>query len=82
VFTSAALAVPAFVQRSAFGIEQPATGMGSIPGVPEDRVLVILQLGGGNDGLNTVVPHGYDAYFRARPQIGITRRAGLGLGRG
>ncbi len=82
VFTSAALSVPAFVQRSALAIEQPGAGMASIPGVPEDRVLVILQLGGGNDGLNTVVPHGFDEYFRARPRIGIRGEETLGLGRG
>jgi len=32
-------------------------------------VLVLLELSGGNDGLNTVVPHGDDAYYRARRRI-------------
>ena len=31
----------------------------------------MLELSGGNDGLNTVVPYGDDAYYRQRPQIGI-----------
>lgn len=35
----------------------------------DDRVLVLVQLAGGNDGLNTVVPHGDDAYAAARPGI-------------
>jgi uncharacterized protein (DUF1501 family) len=35
------------------------------------RVLVILELSGGNDGLNTVVPYGDDAYYNHRPKIGI-----------
>ncbi len=35
------------------------------------RVLVILQLAGGNDGLNTVVPYADDAYYRARPRLAI-----------
>ncbi|MEM0961034.1 MAG: DUF1501 domain-containing protein [Bacteroidota bacterium] len=35
-----------------------------------DRVLVIIQLGGGNDGLNMVVPYTSDAYYRRRPTIG------------
>ncbi|MGB3542934.1 DUF1501 domain-containing protein [Rubrivirga sp.] len=38
-----------------------------------DRVLVIIQLGGGNDGLNMVVPHSSDAYYRRRPSIGQAR---------
>lgn len=34
-------------------------------------VLVVLQLAGGNDGLNTLIPAGNDHYARARPQLGI-----------
>lgn len=36
-----------------------------------DRILVVLELSGGNDGLNTLVPYGDDAYYRHRPTIGI-----------
>ncbi|MEM8712746.1 MAG: DUF1501 domain-containing protein [Planctomycetota bacterium] len=36
----------------------------------EERVLVVLQLSGGNDGLNTVIPHAQDEYYRARPTLG------------
>jgi uncharacterized protein (DUF1501 family) len=39
--------------------------------VETDRVLVILQLAGGNDGLNTVVPFRNDGYFNARPSLAI-----------
>jgi uncharacterized protein (DUF1501 family) len=37
------------------------------------KILVVLELSGGNDGLNTVVPYGDDAYYRQRPNIGIPR---------
>jgi len=37
----------------------------------DNRILVIFELSGGNDGLNTVVPYADDAYYRQRPQIGI-----------
>jgi len=36
-----------------------------------ERVLVVVQLTGGNDGLNTVVPLRQDGYFRARPTLGL-----------
>ena len=39
----------------------------------DNRILVIVELSGGNDGLNTVIPHADDAYFRARPKLGIRR---------
>src|SRR4051812_34990345 len=41
----------------------------------DNRILVIFELSGGNDGLNTVVPYADDAYYRARPQIGIKPQA-------
>lgn len=37
------------------------------------KVLVVLELSGGNDGLNTVVPYGDDAYYRNRPSIGLPK---------
>jgi len=40
-------------------------------GVHNDRVLVVVQLGGGNDGLNTVIPYADPAYGNARPKLGI-----------
>ena len=35
------------------------------------RILVVLELSGRNDGLNTMVPYGDDAYYRHRPTIGV-----------
>jgi uncharacterized protein (DUF1501 family) len=72
---------PLFIQRSALGMAQPAGALtSSQPGVPQDRVLVVLQLGGGNDGLNTVIPYGHDAYYRARPNLAVPA-PGRGTGR-
>ncbi len=40
-------------------------------GAAHDRILVVVELSGGNDGLNTLVPYGDDAYYRHRPTLGI-----------
>ena len=34
-------------------------------------ILVVVELSGANDGLNTLVPYADDAYYRLRPRIGI-----------
>lgn len=44
-------------------------------GFRTDRTLVLIELAGGNDGLNTVVPFADAAYARLRPGIGIKREA-------
>lgn len=72
MLASLAATVPHFIQQSAMGMLAPAGQEGrSRPGVPEDRILVVVQLSGGNDGLNTVVPYGSAAYYAARPGISI-----------
>lgn len=42
-----------------------------IRGFKDDRVLVVIQLGGGNDGLNTIVPYSDDIYHRLRPKLAL-----------
>src|SRR5437762_14034144 len=46
---------------------------------PGNKVMVILQLSGGNDGLNTVIPIRNDIYYRERPRLGIDRTKALVL---
>lgn len=42
--------------------------------LPNDgRVLVLVQLAGGNDGLNTIVPYTQDTYYNYRPQLAIQK---------
>ena len=53
--------IPAFIPRS----------LASVATQHEDRVLVVLQLDGGNDGLNTVVPFQHDKYAEYRQQLRI-----------
>lgn len=43
----------------------------------DETILVVIQLTGGNDGLNTVVPIENDAYYRARPTLAVAKREAL-----
>lgn len=79
VMASAAATVPHFIQQSAAAMVASSLGLSSIPGVPDERILVVVQLGGGNDGLNTVVPFADPAYYKARPAIGIPDKSVLRL---
>jgi uncharacterized protein (DUF1501 family) len=46
-----------------------ATALSAAPA--GERALVVLQLSGGHDGLNAVIPYGDGLYYQMRPQIGI-----------
>ncbi len=77
-FLSMATTVPLFMQRSAHGIMLPVGSLvSSQAGVPEDHTLVVIQLAGGNDGLNTVVPYEDSNYYNSRPQIAISKESAL-----
>jgi uncharacterized protein (DUF1501 family) len=63
-------AVPGFLAHSAAAV---ATGDGASRG----RILVIVELEGGNDGLNTVVPYREDVYYRNRPRLNVPAKSVL-----
>lgn len=64
---SASLMLPKFLKA----FEQPM----AVP--PGNKVLVVLQLSGGNDGLNTVIPVRNDIYYKVRPRLGIAKDKAL-----
>src|SRR5262249_10534943 len=55
----------------ASGLALPLIGLRDASAAPGDRILVVLEMSGGTDGLNTVVPYADDTYYRLRPNIGI-----------
>ncbi len=61
--------VPAFLKGLPGDIFNPYDG----------KVLVIVQLSGGNDGLNTIVPYRNDLYHKYRPSIGYKKEQILKL---
>ena len=46
---------------------------------PGNKVVIVLQLSGGNDGLNTVIPVRNDIYYRSRPRLGIEQSKALSI---
>lgn len=67
---------PSFITRTALAMNNPwdVSQVTSRPGVPDDRILVVVQMGGGNDGLNSIVPFTNDAYYRARPNLAVPQK--------
>jgi uncharacterized protein (DUF1501 family) len=71
-----------FLSAGGCGLALGIVGAAGVPGLLLDaaraaerstsgRILVVVELSGANDGLNTVVPYADDAYYRARPRLGI-----------
>ncbi|MBU6400483.1 MAG: DUF1501 domain-containing protein [Verrucomicrobia bacterium] len=64
--------VPSFLAQTfaALGAEAADRATQLVTG-KDSPILVVLQMAGGNDGLNTVIPYTNDHYFRARPRLGV-----------
>jgi uncharacterized protein (DUF1501 family) len=62
--------VPTFLDQTVMAIADPHdTPRTQKPSGKDGKILVIVQLAGGNDGLNTVIPFADDHYHRARPTL-------------
>ena len=67
-----AYSVPAFLANTFSALQADAADSATQTATGRDAtILVVLQMAGGNDGLNTVVPFANDHYRRARPKISL-----------
>jgi len=62
--------IPTFLDQTVMALTDPFdTKSLQQPTGKDGKILVVVQLSGGNDGLSTVIPYGDDRYYQARPAI-------------
>jgi uncharacterized protein (DUF1501 family) len=73
--------LPVLLSRTSAALAAQALEGSSVEKHPE-RILVVVELSGGNDGLNTVVPFSDPAYYRARPKLAIQEKEAIRIADG
>lgn len=72
---STAVTAPSFLVRSIKAAR--TSGLANLETANPNRILVVVELAGGCDGLNTVIPYTNDAYYAFRPALGLRSNQGL-----
>lgn len=67
ILLTASAAAPAFLAKTGLATVAPSASRASAT----RNTLVVVQLSGGNDGLNTVIPYSDPLYRQARPQLAV-----------
>jgi uncharacterized protein (DUF1501 family) len=75
VLVASGFLAPSFITRTALALQGTAPGLTTgdmtLDPTRKNRILVVLQLSGGNDGINTLVPFSDPAYASLRPTLGV-----------
>jgi uncharacterized protein (DUF1501 family) len=62
--------IPTFLDQTVMALADPLDSKRTQQDSGKDgKILVVVQLSGGNDGLSTVIPYGDDVYYQSRAQI-------------
>jgi uncharacterized protein (DUF1501 family) len=72
--------IPTFLDQTVLALAAPEdVSRTQQPTGKDGKILVVVQLSGGNDGLNTVIPFADDVYYRSRPNIAHEAKSVLKL---
>src|ERR1700736_742111 len=76
---SAGMVMPTIFSRGVASAMSQSLDGSRIAQTASDRTLIVVQMAGGNDGLNTVVPYTDPLYMKLRPTLGIPQSKVLTL---
>ena len=76
---SAGMIMPAIFSRGVASAMSQSLDGSRIAQTATNRTLIVVQMAGGNDGLNTVVPYTDPLYIKMRPTLGIAQSKVLAL---
>jgi uncharacterized protein (DUF1501 family) len=81
LFVASGLLAPSFITRTALALDPTSKALGQVALDPSKKknILVVLQLSGGNDGINTVIPFADPKYAELRPTLGFASKDVLKL---
>src|SRR5690348_5326689 len=68
---SAGMILPSVFARAVRAAHNAAQDGNTWAQAAQQRTLIVVQMAGGNDGLNTIVPYTDGAYYQARPTLAV-----------